>query len=227
MTEISPRPDIYQQILTYTANLKSNYNHAVNTSVFSTLFALGCGVEDVEPLAIAGLLHDIGLANLPSGLLETDPAYQEHVWQGIKLLETKKIVGGEEVKLLISLHHERMDGQGYPLKLQKKEITVPARILQIADELDRLTSVTEMKTPMTPLQAIDHMLKTNSDEKGAEKFDRELLLSLQKLVTPPDTLKMNREVIEDKFSTPVKMPPNANSIDMKDTKRRKRFKRPA
>ena len=103
---------------------------------------------ELETLALAALLHDLGMASLPPGLLQKHgglnanerEALRQHVllaeefFQGIEHLEP--------VRPLIRQHHERWDGRlegedgGHPLGLRGKQILLGARILALAEWLE-------------------------------------------------------------------------------------------
>jgi putative nucleotidyltransferase with HDIG domain len=98
-------------------------------------------------LAIGGLLHDIGKLSVPLAILQkpgalTDEefaAIKRHPADGRRLLEE---LGGfaVEVRRLVSDHHERLDGRGYPAGLTAEELPVETRILAVCDVYDALVS---------------------------------------------------------------------------------------
>src|SRR3954453_11349046 len=98
-------------------------------------------------LAIGGLLHDIGKLAVPLEILQkpaslTDEefaAIERHPGDGRKLLEE---LGGfdVEVRRLVSDHHERLDGRGYPAGLTAAQLPVETRILAVCDVYDALVS---------------------------------------------------------------------------------------
>jgi putative nucleotidyltransferase with HDIG domain len=98
-------------------------------------------------LAIGGLLHDIGKLAVPLEILQkpaslTDEEFavvKRHPADGRKLLEE---LGGFplEVRRLVSDHHERLDGRGYPAGLTAPEMPLQTRILAVCDVYDALVS---------------------------------------------------------------------------------------
>jgi putative nucleotidyltransferase with HDIG domain len=233
ITEISPQPELYEKILHYTSHNKGNYSHAVNVSVFSSLFAIALGLEDIEAAAIGGLLHDIGVSSMPAGISkkywaemteEEKHIYKTHTDAGVKLMENKKLVSVDNVKFIISQHHERMDGAGYPQGLKKEQINQYARVCQIADELDELTSVHMGMPLLSPAQAFTQILNENSDKLGPEKFDVEILESLKALLLPPTDFKVEAENVKAIFKEPLDIK-DPNAATEEDLKRRKRVKK--
>ncbi len=232
ITEISPHPEIYEKILHYTAQNRGNFNHAVNVSVFAGLFAIALGHEDVESAVIGGLLHDIGISSLPADISDKTwdtmsegekSLYKTHPDAGLKILENKKTVAMDNVKRIVGEHHEFMDGSGYPKGLKKEQINVYARICQIADELDELTSVRPRHRSISPGDALDSMLAQNSYRSDKEKFDQEMLTLLREKLMPPATVSADDTKIRDIFSKPVNI--KNPTPDTADLKRRRRPKK--
>lgn len=95
--------------------------------------------ETPDEVALAALLRDIGRADVPEGVLETEGALSEeqramvraHVESGVRLLESVDFPW--KVIPVIRHHHERYDGRGYPDGLRGREIPIGARILAVVD----------------------------------------------------------------------------------------------
>jgi putative two-component system response regulator len=93
-----------------------------------------------------GFLHDIGKVAVPDSILYKNGRLTEDEWSVMKLHPVK----GEEicrgmkslkpVLPIIRSHHERWDGSGYPDGLKGEQIPLAARILQVADIYDALTT---------------------------------------------------------------------------------------
>ncbi len=124
--------------------------------------------EDIEVVAQAGLLHDLGKIGVPETILgkrgPLDPS-ERH------LMERHPEIGAQIVAPLESLapgvlvirhHHERWDGTGYPDRLRAGAIPIGARIVAVADVYDALTS----DRPYRPAFARDAALKILRDEAG-------------------------------------------------------------
>ena len=108
--------------------------------------SLGLGDEDILELRIACWLHDIGKVTLPESILfKPGPLDAEET----RIMREHPIIGERTCAPLKSLrpilpvirhHHERMDGSGYPDGLRGEAIPFKARILQVADIYDALTT---------------------------------------------------------------------------------------
>ncbi|BAU57871.1 response regulator [Halorhodospira halochloris] len=170
------------------------YEHSVNCGVLMMIFAsfYGLGEYHVRTLGIAGFLHDIGKVRVPNEILQkpgalTDEEFTEikkHSSHGYQIL--KDTPGIPEKALEVArLHHERVDGKGYPDALPESKIPFEARLAAIVDVYDALTAVRCYKDGMTPTQALRQMMA----EAGA-KFDQNLFKRFIKCigVYPPGSI---------------------------------------
>lgn len=122
--------------------------------------SLGLGGEDLYELRIASWLHDIGKVSVPETiLLKTGPLdaeerriMQEHPIIGEKICAPLKSLRG--ILPVIRHHHEKMDGSGYPDGLQGEAIPLKARILQVADIYDALTTDRSYREALPPDEAL-------------------------------------------------------------------------
>jgi putative two-component system response regulator len=102
--------------------------------------------DDLEILRIASLLHDIGKVGVPDSILskpgpltlEERAIMNQHPVLGENICAPLKSL--RQVLPVIRHHHERLDGSGYPDGLRGRQIPLKARILQIADIFDALTT---------------------------------------------------------------------------------------
>lgn len=121
-------------------------NHSKNVAELSVRIAkeIGLNNEEIECIATASLLHDIGKIGIPDVVLEKDidemeeeeiEIYKQHPIRGqtaIDLIEDMRKVG-----ILIRHHHECYDGSGFPDKLEGEQIPIGSRLIAMADFVDR------------------------------------------------------------------------------------------
>lgn len=97
-------------------------------------------------LEVGGLVHDIGKIGTPDAVLNkpgklTDSEYvlmKHHAVLGRQLIENHPL---EQLVIdSVSDHHERVDGQGYPVEKEEKSITLHAKIMSVSDAFDAMTS---------------------------------------------------------------------------------------
>jgi putative two-component system response regulator len=125
--------------------------------------ALGLPREDLQALYRGGYLHDIGKVGMPDSILlkpgpldaEEWDTMRTHTIRGEEICRPMKSL--QRVLPIIRSHHERWDGSGYPDSLKRDQIPLLARVLQMADIYDALTSVRPYKTALTPDTAVQIM----------------------------------------------------------------------
>jgi putative two-component system response regulator len=121
---------------------------------------LGLPAEDITTLQRAGYLHDIGKVAIPDHVLFKPGPLTNEEWETMKSHTERgeRICSGmkslKSVLPIIRHHHERWDGSGYPDRLRQEQIPLLARILQLADIYDALTTARPYKVAATPEQAL-------------------------------------------------------------------------
>jgi len=121
---------------------------------------LGLGEEDLQELRIASWLHDIGKIGVPEGILlkpgplnaEEARIVREHPVIGERMCAPVKSL--RRILPVIRHHHEKMDGSGYPDGLRGEAIPLKAKILQIADIYDALTTNRPYRGALPPAEAL-------------------------------------------------------------------------
>ncbi len=158
----------------------SVYAHSINVALISRAIGkwLKMSREQLNELTIAGLLHDIGKAEIPSEILNktgklTDEEFElikSHALKGSKLL--KKAGFNSDIQFAALQHHERSDGSGYPRGLEADEISDFASIIAIADVYDAMTSARSYRTPKCAFQVIAAF-----EEDGLKKYNTKYILT--------------------------------------------------
>ncbi len=124
--------------------------------------------EDMETLEYAGILHDVGKISIDARILnkpgslspEEWDKIREHPVTGAKLL--KQIPFLEKASQLVLHHHEKYNGQGYPVGLKGEEIPLGARLLAVADAFDTMTTDRAYR----PAMAVDYSICELQDCAG-------------------------------------------------------------
>jgi putative two-component system response regulator len=136
--------------------------HCERIATFSVALGMSIGLPRPHLLTLyrGGYLHDIGKVAVPDSILFKPGPLTAGEWHVMKSHTTK----GEEicrslrslgaVRPIIRSHHERWDGSGYPDGLSGPGIPLLARILQLADVYDALTSARVYKPALTPEEAL-------------------------------------------------------------------------
>ncbi|MEO8156707.1 MAG: HD domain-containing phosphohydrolase [Betaproteobacteria bacterium] len=127
----------------------SSYDHAIEVAIFMLAYGrqMGFPREELSLLGLAGLLLDIGKIKLPKELLEKASPYspaehslmKRHVAFGEAILRASPGISATVIDI-VSQHHEREDGSGYPRGLLHGEISVYGKMATIVDVYRELTS---------------------------------------------------------------------------------------
>jgi putative two-component system response regulator len=132
--------------------------HCQRLSVASVMLgeALGLPSQDLTSLYRGGFLHDIGKIGIPDSILFKRGRLTAEEWD---VMRSHPVRGEEICRAMRSLwpvlpiirgHHERWDGSGYPDGLAGEDIPLLARILQVADIYDALTTERPYKLALAP-----------------------------------------------------------------------------
>ena len=121
--------------------------HSARVSAYAQVLAIKLGLDDamIEIVRQSALLHDIGKIgcvmnlNKPGKLSQAEyDVFKQHPEHGRDILQPiaflNPLIPG------VHLHHERWDGQGYPLGLKGNDVPLVARIIAVADTYDAMTS---------------------------------------------------------------------------------------
>ena len=143
---------------------------------------MGLPSEQVEGIAVAANLHDIGKINVPSEILSKPGKLSEVEFS---LIRTHPQAGYQIIKDIdfpwpvaetVLQHHERLNGSGYPQGLVGDEILMEARILAVADVVEAMSS----HRPYRPALGIDEALSEIETNSGI-LYDAEVVKVCLKL----------------------------------------------
>ncbi len=159
--------------------------HSGRVAKYSTLIGqeLGLSTEELDKLRIAALLHDVGKIGVEDRVLKKPGSLtpeefglmKQHTVKGANIMrpvsQLKEMLPG------IELHHEHMDGRGYPYGLQGQQIPLMARIIGVADTLDAMTTNRPYQTAME----LDYAMNRIRALTGS-KFDDVVVTALESAV---------------------------------------------
>ena len=141
--------------------------NAIHVAILSVKIGQGLNYDSasLERLAMAGLLHDLGMWLLPQGIVEKSGSLSADEWSGIHAHpeQGRRVVAemGESFHWLataIAQEHERWDGGGYPCRLKGGAISEIAQIIGLADVLDAMISPRPYHARIAPHQALRSLL---------------------------------------------------------------------
>jgi len=159
--------------------------HVRNVASMSVAVAMQLGCEDrqVEELALAAELHDIGKIAVPDSVLqkagpltpEERTLMQQHTVIGQRILAAVPAL--QAVGAVVRATHERWDGAGYADGLAGGAIPLPARIIAVCDAFEAMTSTRPYAGPRTTDEALDELRRC-----AGTQFDPEIVGVFCKLV---------------------------------------------
>lgn len=157
---------------------KYTEGHSVRVGKYSEIIAeeLGWSEEEIEGVAVAGYLHDVGKLTVERNIINAP--YRINAKES-KELNKHPRVGYEilmpihhpytDVPLAAKYHHERLDGRGYPDGLKDNEIPYIAKIVNLADSFDAMTTDRPYKR-RRPANEVVEDLRRNSGKQFAPEL---------------------------------------------------------
>ena len=179
--------------------------HSDRVTKYSMLIAteMGLGEQEIDKIRIAAQLHDVGKIGIEDRILKKPGALTPEEFEIMKTHTTKGANILRPVEQLrdmlpgIELHHESLDGRGYPFGLKGEAIPQMPRIITVADTFDAMTTNRPYQAAMDPeyvIRIINSLANT--------KFDPIVVNALTR-VFQSGKLKLRRAAVID----PAVVPP--------------------
>lgn len=176
-------------LLDYLYNLMPNedeltFSHCMNSALLAGAIADWLSMDNAAKncLILCGFYYDIGKLRLPYELLWKPGKLTA---EEFKIIQTHPVVGytlvrgltlDEHVKNAVIMHHERLDGSGYPYHMTGQKIDVYARYIAIIDAYIAMASPRSYRSAFTPLQILGNL------QSDMSKFDIELLMPIMQRI---------------------------------------------
>lgn len=180
----------FAKIAAITNNENTAYSHASNTSTLAAMFSIALEVGDPKEMALAGLLHDIGLSDVPAEIsLKSDAErtpqekeiYEKHPLRSVAMIKERKMLISENVVTAIEQHHERFHGGGYPSKMPGPKISKEAQLLAFADMVDEMIEPKPGKPVITVPDAVEKICTEALSQPASSPIDPGLLRKIRGL----------------------------------------------
>lgn len=220
-------------LLDYLYNLMPNedeltFSHCLNSALLAGTIADWLTMNNLAKrnMILSGFYYDIGKLQLPYELLWKPSKLTP---EEFKIIQTHPVVGyslvrnlelSDHVKNAVIMHHERLDGSGYPYHMQGEKIDVYARYIAIVDAYIAMASPRSYRTAMTPLQIVSNF------EENMSRFDIELLITVMNKIAAAQIgtrIQLNNEQIwevliihRDKLSRPILKNDNNEILNLLD-----------
>ncbi|HYR51753.1 MAG TPA: HD domain-containing phosphohydrolase [Candidatus Dormibacteraeota bacterium] len=168
------------RVLVSTIEAKDPYTHGHTERVAQ--YSVGIAKEmdftqdEIQTIQLGAFLHDIGKLHTSDSILHKPGALTDEEWRlvkahpvrGAQMLQGVKFL--EKATDLVRHHHERVDGKGYPDGLRGDEITIGAKIVNVADAFDAMTTERPYRVGLTMDQAIAQL-----EDKAGTQFAKEVV----------------------------------------------------
>ena len=157
---------------------KYTFSHVERVVTYCRLLAdvLGLDEERKKVLIYSAYMHDIGKINISEDILMKEKALnaeewailQKHPENGVEIIKNVYVL--RDVIPVILQHHERFDGNGYPLGIRGENINYLARVLAVADSFDAMTSYRPYQKKKSFALAFDELYRCSGTQ-----FDPEIV----------------------------------------------------
>ncbi|TMQ57222.1 MAG: response regulator [Candidatus Eisenbacteria bacterium] len=168
------------RVLVSTIEAKDPYTHGHTERVAQ--YSVGIAKEmdftqdEIQTIQLGAFLHDIGKLHTSDSILHKPGALTDEEWRmvkahpvrGAQMLQGVKFL--EKATDLVRHHHERVDGKGYPDGLRGDEITIGAKIVNVADAFDAMTTERPYRQGLTMEQAVAQL-----EDKAGTQFAKEIV----------------------------------------------------
>ena len=173
---------VIRNIVFYGSGNDSIYRHSVNVAAISFILGkwLGLDEKELSLLTYSAILHDYGKMKISKDILNKN---QNLTLEELQTYKTHPVLGYHFVKEIpyvddsvaqaVLLHHERLDGSGYPLQVRGDKVPKFARIIAIADLFDEANSgrySEDIKGPLDVLKLIQDESITKLDSMYCNMF---------------------------------------------------------
>ena len=158
--------------------------HSDRVTRYSVLIATEMGLkdDDIDKIRISAQLHDVGKIGIEDRILKKPGALTPEEFEIMKTHTTKGAAILRPVEALrdmlpgIELHHESLDGRGYPYGLKADQIPLMPRIIMVADTFDAMTTNRPYQAAMDPEYVIRII-----NSLAATKFDPVVVAAMTKV----------------------------------------------
>lgn len=192
--EIKSKSDISYMAVELMGTDMNTYSHSVNVAILSILNAVdhGYSMDMCEKIGIGAILHDIGKTKIDTSVLQKKEPFtieeimemQRHSQYGYEMVRRDPSISAIS-KAIILNHHEKLDGTGYPNRIQARYIPDFVRIVTMADMFDAMTTdrVYRKRLPVhTALELLMTDCVSKIDSNVYKKFVKNVVLY------PPGTI---------------------------------------
>ena len=162
------------------------YNHSAEVAALSMLVAKSMKMNDtfIQKIGVGAILHDVGKMGVPAEILnKVDPLdevesklMKEHPQMGYDLLKDNDYISPISRQIVL-LHHEKLNGSGYPFMMSGEQIPIHVRIVTLCDIFNAISSNRAYKRRMNADEALE-LIRA----EAIYELDRDIYYHLLKVV---------------------------------------------
>jgi putative nucleotidyltransferase with HDIG domain len=200
--------------------------HSRRVSEYSCAIAkaMNLAQDDLEIVRVGALLHDLGKIGISDLVLqkpgrltpEETELIQQHPVIGKRILEN--VQGLEAYLGIVELHHENLDGTGYPHGLTGEETPLHARIVKVADAYDAMTSDRPYRRGKSHSEAIAILRSVSGSEMDSQVVEVFALLGDQRkqqaTFTGSQSLRSLSEAVQSEIDRSVPAITSVTAADL-------------
>jgi HD-GYP domain-containing protein (c-di-GMP phosphodiesterase class II) len=195
------------------------HGHSLRVQAWATAVGreLGLSEDQIQTLANAAELHDIGKLAVPDRILRAERSLTEdewalvrqHPWRGVQMIQH---IGFLKPALQIILyHHEGMDGRGYPEGRSGETIPLGSRILAVVDSYDAMTSLRPYRPALSHEEASAELRRCAGTQFDAVCVETFLGLLSDTVTEPVETAVRAGALPPGRRDRPCRKPPATRS----------------
>ncbi|MCL2203231.1 MAG: HD-GYP domain-containing protein [Defluviitaleaceae bacterium] len=163
MSELTDKKDLLTFLSFMEGTDDVTYGHSINVSLLCNLFGQWLALEphELKILTVAGMLHDVGKTRIPPEIINkpgrlTDEEFaimKTHPQLGYDILSAQNM--DKEIQHAALMHHEKIDGSGYPARMASDKISSMTSIVTICDIYDAMTANRSYRKKVCPFEILD------------------------------------------------------------------------
>jgi HD-GYP domain-containing protein (c-di-GMP phosphodiesterase class II) len=147
--------ELFAHIIDFRSPFTATHSSGVASTASVLANLVGFSESECQKIKTAGYLHDIGKLAIPINILEKNGkltstefrTIKSHAYYTNRILEP--LQGMDEIRIWAAMHHERLDGNGYPGRSPSISIPLGSRIIAVADVFTALLESRPYRSPLT------------------------------------------------------------------------------
>ena len=170
------------RIIDFRSSYTAMHSSGVAASAVRLAEILGMSEDECKMMMVAGYIHDIGKLKVPKRILEKKDTLTDEEFNIVKEyayyteLLLKDITGFEQIGRWAALHHEKLNGYGYPFGLKADDIPMGARIIAVADIFSAVAEIRSYRDGMSKEQVI-FALREYVESSALSKYIVDLMIA--------------------------------------------------